>query len=186
MHPNKFIWAGRALLYKFFFEHVGNFSYIGKPCFIEGKNHISIGNRTRIFPGIRLEAICEGKIQIGDNCAIQQNVHITSKGVLYIGNDVNIAANTCITNIKHEYRNISKSVMEQEYLYADTVIGDGCFLGYGVVILKGTVLGKHCVVGANSVVRGHFPDYCVIAGAPAKIVKRYNSNTSEWEKVEYI
>lgn len=80
MHPAKYIWALRALVYKLFLGHVGNLTYIGKPCFIEGRKHIFIGNRTRVFPGIRIEAIGTGSIEIGNNCAIEQNVHITSGG----------------------------------------------------------------------------------------------------------
>ena len=51
-------------------------------------------------------------------------------------------------------------------------IGDDCFIGTGSIILKGTILGNNCVVGAGSVVHGEFPDNCVIAGNPAKIIKR--------------
>ena len=49
-------------------------------------------------------------------------------------------------------------------------------------ILPGTKLGKHCVVGANSVVSGEFPDYCVIVGAPARIVKHYDFEIHKWVK----
>ena len=49
--------------------------------------------------------------------------------------------------------------------------------------MAGTKLGKQCVVGANSVVRGEFPDYCVIVGAPARVVKKYNPDTKIWEAV---
>lgn len=63
-----------------------------------------------------------------------------------------------------------------------TEIGENCFIGYGAAIQAGTVLGRQCIVGANSVVRGEFPDYCVIVGAPARIVKRYNPVSGEWEK----
>lgn len=64
-----------------------------------------------------------------------------------------------------------------------TVIGDGCYIGYGAVILAGTTLGKQCIVGANSVVRGDFPDYSVLAGAPARIVKKYNRDKAIWERI---
>ena len=50
------------------------------------------------------------------------------------------------------------------------------------VILGGTEIGDNSVVAANSVVRGKFPNNCVIAGAPAKIVKRYNEQTNRWER----
>lgn len=80
IHPMKFIWMTRAIVNKMFFGHIGNLTYMGKPCFIEGRRNIYIGNKTRIFPGVRMEAIGVGKIVIGNNVAIEQNVHITSMG----------------------------------------------------------------------------------------------------------
>lgn len=183
MHPIKYLWAIRALFYKMFMGNIGYFVYIGKPCFIEGSRNIYIGNRTRIFPGIRMEALGTGQIHIGSNCAIEQNVHITSSGVLYIGDNVTINANTFLTNLDHEYKDITKSVLEQGYTTKETIIGEGCFIGYGAAIQAGTKLGKHCVVGAHSVVRGTFPDYCVIVGCPAYVIKKYNSDTNTWEPI---
>lgn len=185
MHPIKLIWAARALVYKCTLKHIGNLTYIGKPCFIAGRKRISIGSRTRIFPGIRMEAIDTGEIKIGDNVAIEQNVHITSMGSkLIVGDNTTIAPNVFLSNLEHEYSDTTKSVMDQGYNLKDTVIGEGCFIGYGAAILAGTVLGKHCIVGANAVVKGLFPDNCVIVGIPARIVKRFNSATNEWESVK--
>jgi acetyltransferase-like isoleucine patch superfamily enzyme len=59
-------------------------------------------------------------------------------------------------------------------------IGEGTWLGLHSVILPGTHIGKNCVVGANAVVKGIFPDYCVIAGVPAKIVKQYDLDSERW------
>ena len=53
------------------------------------------------------------------------------------------------------------------------LIGTGSWLGTGVVVLPGSRLGRNVVVGAGAVVRGTFPDHCVIAGVPARIVRRY-------------
>lgn len=80
MHPIKYLWAARAVVYKMTFGRIGNMTYIGRPTFIEGRKNIYIGNRVRVFPGIRMEAIGNGTIKIGDNTAIEQNVHITSGG----------------------------------------------------------------------------------------------------------
>lgn len=182
MHPIKYLWAARAVVYKMTFGRIGNMTYIGRPTFIEGRKNIYIGNRVRVFPGIRMEAIGNGTIKIGDNTAIEQNVHITSGGGVHIGNDVTIVANVCITNIDHQYEDIDKSVLNQGIKVTDTKIGDGCFIGFGAVIQAGTTLGTHCIVGANAVVRGNFPDYSVIVGVPARIVKRYNAKTGQWVK----
>lgn len=184
MHPIKYVWALRALLYKPFFKHIGKMSYIGKPCFIEGCKGISIGNKTRIFPGLRVEAIDDGEIVIGNNCAVEQNFHAISRGsVLEIENDVTISGGVFVSNTDHDYTNINISVMDQDLINKKTRIGRGSFIGYGAVILPGTQLGQHCVVGANSVVRGVFPDNCVIAGCPAVVVKIYNKDSEEWEKI---
>lgn len=55
-------------------------------------------------------------------------------------------------------------------------IGDGSYIGINAVIVGNVKIGKHCVIGANSVVTKDVPDYCVAVGSPAKVVKRYNEN----------
>ena len=57
-------WAIRGVIYKFLFGKFGNLSYIGKPVSIRGKRNIFVENRVRIYPGIRMEAIGNGKIRI--------------------------------------------------------------------------------------------------------------------------
>ena len=56
------------------------------------------------------------------------------------------------------------------------VIGKNCFIGCNSIILKGTVLGDNCVVGAGAVVSGVFEDNCVIAGNPARVIRRLGEN----------
>ena len=54
----------------------------------------------------------------------------------------------------------------------EILIGKNCFIGCNSIILKGTVLGDGCVVGAGAVVSGKFEDHCVIAGNPAKVIRK--------------
>lgn len=144
---------------------------------------ISVGDKVRIYPGIRMEALDGGEIYIGNNIAVEQNVHIISgERILNIGDDTTISANVFISNVDHEYKNIEKSVMEQPLLFKETKIGKSSFIGYGAVILPGTKLGNHCIVGANAVVRGTYPDNCVIAGNPARIIKKYDFESESWKK----
>ncbi|PVH25605.1 DapH/DapD/GlmU-related protein [Sphingobacterium corticibacter] len=180
----KLFWGIRALLYKPFFKKIGALSYIGKPIIILGARNISIGKKVRIFPHVRME--CHGSkssIYIEDEVGIAQNVHITSGAKLRIGRSSTILANVFITNIDHQYSQVDMKVLDQSWNVKETIIGENCFIGIGACIQAGTILGKQCIVGANSVVRGSFPDYCVIVGTPARVVKRYNFETKNWEKI---
>ncbi|MBB6372537.1 DapH/DapD/GlmU-related protein [Chryseobacterium shigense] len=179
----KIFWIIRYILYSVFFKKAGFPGYLGRPIIILGMNKISIGKRVRIYPNARLEV--HGKdaaLIIEDNVGISQNVHITAGGILVIKKSATILANTYVTDIDHEYEDVNVPVLQQEMSIKKTEIGENCFIGMGVAIQAGTILGKHCIVGSNSVVRGTFPDYCVIAGIPAKIIKKYNPETKIWER----
>ena len=177
MHPVKYAWALRALLYKPFIK-IGNYSYLGKPLLILGRKRIAMGDKVRILPGLRAEVHGDqGMIKIGSNISIGQNFHVTAGGLLEIRDGTAIAGNVCVTSLDHEYRDCNLPVTDQPHINSTTVIGENCFIGYGVVIQSGTQLGKHCVVGANSVVRGVFPDYSVLVGAPARVIKNFNTES---------
>lgn len=184
MEIKKIFWAINLYIKKPMFMHIGSQSYLGNSISLVGKKRISIGNKVRIYPGNRMETHSEGRIIIEDNCSIGQNFHITSGvGELKVGKNTTISGNVFITNIDHDYQKIDIHILNQQMIYKTTTIGENCFIGYGAAIQAGTQLGRHCIVGTNSVVRGIFPDYCVIVGVPAKIVKTYNSKTEKWEKV---
>lgn len=178
----KIFWGFISVCYSPFFKKFKFPSHIGIPLFTTGLKRVTVEKRVRIFPGLRIETYGKGTIIFEKGVSIGQNFHITSAGNLVIGNDTTISGNTFITNIDHEYAEIGKHILEQPMIIKETTIGSNCFIGYGVAIQAGTILGKQCVVGASSVVRGNFPDYCVIVGAPAKVVKRYNLETKLWEK----
>lgn len=172
------------IFYRFLVKNIGFKSYVGSFLFVYGAKSITLCDRVRIFPGCRMECHDNGTIFIENDVSIGQNFHITSGGglCLKIGAHTTISGNTFITNIDHDYKRIGQHIMKQAHICNETTIGENCFIGYGVAILAGTKLGKQCVVGANSVVRGDFPDYSVIVGAPARIVKRYDANQNRWRK----
>src|SRR5262249_32063632 len=70
-------------------------------------------------------------------------------------------------------RDVSLPISMQSMPERPVIIGDGSWLGYGTVVLPGARIGKHVVVGANSVVSGEIPDYSVAVGTPARVVKRW-------------
>lgn len=179
----KILWTVRYLTYALFLGKSGFPSYIGKPIFINRFNRLFIGKKVRIFPNCRIEVQDnDACIIIEDGTSIAQNFHIISgyKQHLIIGKNTTISANVFITNIEHNYQKIGEHILKQPLFAQKTIIGENCFIGYGSVIQAGTTLGKQCIVGANAVVRGTFPDYSVIVGIPAKIVKRYNESSGKW------
>ncbi|MFW0714228.1 acyltransferase [Pedobacter sp. N23S346] len=181
----KYYWFIKTVFLRLLIPKIAPISYLGGVIYVYGGWRVTIRNRVRIFPGLRIETHYGGSILIDNNVSIQQNFHITSaKELLKIGKNTTILGNVFVTNIDHNYRELSKHILDQEYLVKKTDIGENCFIGYGASIQAGTILGKQCIVGAGSVVRGEFPDFCVIVGAPAKIIKRYNAETKTWQKTD--
>lgn len=185
MKLRKIYWHIISYKYFFKFNSFGSKSYIAKPMFIDKNGgKIFIKNKFRVQPGMRMELLDKkSEILIGENVSIGQNFHITSGGKLEIKDNVTILGNVFVTNIDHDYTEINKHILEQKHIIRNTIIGENCFIGYGASIQAGTILGKQCIVGTNAVVRGKFPDYCVIVGVPGKVKKIYNKKTKIWEKI---
>lgn len=175
---------------KFLFGEVGKNSYCINPCRIIGGKNIFIGNNVSILDAIRIETIEKfrnktfyPKIQVMDGVNIEQNVHITCASSIIIEKNSSILANVLITDIIHPYEDIMKAPKYQEIIAKPVLIGENSMIGMGASILPGVEIGQHCVVGTNSVVTRSIPDYCVVAGVPARIIKKYNFETREWETV---
>ena len=114
-----------------------------------------------------------GKIKIGTHCGISGST-IYAWESIEIGDYTRVGANCKIIDndfhpVELEYRH--QALNGQHTRRAPIVIGNDCFIGMNSIILKGTTLGNNVIVGAGSVVHGHFPDNVIIAGNPAKIVK---------------
>lgn len=152
---------------------------------------LKIGQRAEIMPFSMIVSLGNGKIEIGSGSTVSMFSRIGSVGYIKIGKDVEMGPNCFIADFNHEYRDISKSIKHQGYNFKAQVnnipninIGDGSWLGTHVVMAGNINIGKHCVIGANSVVTKDIPDYCVAVGSPAKVIKRYNFETKSWDKVK--
>jgi acetyltransferase-like isoleucine patch superfamily enzyme len=123
------------------------------------------------------------ELRIGDNVNIEQNVHLICHSRLTIGNDVSITGHCAIVDVTHPYADVHDPMkIGNRILDEDSFveIGDGCFLGFGALIMPNVRIGKYCVIGAHSVVTKDVPDYSVVAGNPAKIVRRYDFSVGKW------
>lgn len=157
----------------------GRKSKIIKPMRIIGKRRIFLGENVRILNNARLETIriwsgkvLNGQLHIGDHTSIEQNCHIIAANYVGIGKDCVISSFVYISDCSHNYSPYS-SIMESELEVKKTVIGDHCFIGVGACIMPGVILGDNVVVGANSVVTKNVPSNAIVAGVPAKIIKRW-------------
>jgi len=180
----------RFFYYRMIFKEFGWGSYISKPMFIGHPENIRIEAGSFIWPNARLEAVVKyaGKVYapclvIEKNVSIQQNFHCTCAGEVRIGEGTSITQNVGIFDIIHPYTDIHVNPRDQGIIVKNVMIGRNCLIGMNSVILPGTILGNHCIIGANSVVSGHFDDYCVLAGTPAKVIKRFNLDTQKWDKI---
>jgi acetyltransferase-like isoleucine patch superfamily enzyme len=168
--------------------HCGPGCIVQKPLFWTPE-FISLGEGVLIWRGCRLEAVDKyggqgftPRIDIGDRVSFQQNCHASAAGNLFFGARTSILFDVMITDIDHEYTQPDINVLLQPLTVRPSSIGRNCFIGAGARIQAGTHLGDHCIVGTNAVVRGSFPDYCVLAGVPARIVKRRDAETGLWRR----
>lgn len=121
-----------------------------------------------------------GDVYIGDNSRI--GISNTVIGPVKIGNNVNIAQNVVMSGLNHGYEEINIAPRLQKCTISQITIGDDCWIGANVVVTSGVTIGKHSVIAAGSVVTKNVPEYCIVAGNPAKIIKYYDFDLSRWMK----
>ena len=162
-----------------------------KPTTIFNEQYISIGDDTLIGPGVALsagmvpgqECISKVVVSIGDRCLIGRGSGIVGHFSIEIGNDVWTGHHVYITDQNHGYEDVTRPISQQSQPERPVVIGDGSWLGHGAVVLPGVTIGKHVVIGANSVVTKDIPDFSVAVGSPARVIRQYDE-TLGWVDVD--
>ncbi|WP_426574849.1 DapH/DapD/GlmU-related protein [Aquihabitans sp. McL0605] len=164
------------------FGAFGKGSIMGFPtAVLYGERHIYVGTGTTINTWVTLaagyhptqEGLPDKVISIGDHSVIGMRSGIVAHESITIGDDVWFGQEIYVTDANHGYSDPRTPPGKQLGAHTPVVIGDGCWIGHGTVILAGTNLGKHVVVAASSVVRGTFPDHSVIGGVPAKVIREH-------------
>jgi acetyltransferase-like isoleucine patch superfamily enzyme len=110
-------------------------------------------------------------IVVGDRCLFGKGSSIVGHLEIVIGDDVWTGQHVYITDQNHGYGDLDLPISQQSMPERPVSIGDGSWLGHGSVVLPGATIGRHVVIGANSVVTGHIPDHSVAAGVPARVIK---------------
>lgn len=121
-----------------------------------------------------------GDVLIGDRCRVgMSNVII---GPVTIGNDVILAQNIVLSGLNHGYEDITLPPHNQPVTKKKITLEDEVWIGANAVVVAGVTIGKHSVVAAGSIVTKDVPPYTVVAGNPARIIKKYNSLSEKWER----
>lgn len=171
------------------FRSAGRNIRIYSPLKIQDKKYISLHDHVTVeYKSWLMACPLTGEpdclLEIGENSVLGHFNHIVATKKVRIGKNVLTADKVYIADNLHTYENIHEPVIRQPIKQIGEVeIGDGSWLGEHVCVI-GAKIGKHCVIGANSVVTKDIPDFSVAVGSPAKVIKRYNPASEQWEKVK--
>lgn len=182
------------LLYRLVFNEFGAGSQIIKPLLISNPRYISVGSNVLVRNGVRLEAVIShcGRVpdlRIGSGTNIEQNVHIVCHNKVHIGENVSVTGQCAIVDVTHPFEDVNENSKIGARVSDDdacVIIGDNSFLGFGTVVLPNVTIGKYVITGARSVVTHDLPDYCVAAGAPARVLRRYIPQDGTWTTVDAL
>lgn len=158
------------------FYAFGTDAIIHRPGQVFGAQQIAIGDHSLILAGCYLSVETPAwdrpgpVLSIGNRVGIRPYCMISASESISIEDDVIIGAFSSVIDSDHTFAEGRPNVMHNSVATAPIRIGRGTWLAERVAVLRGSVIGRCCVVGANSVVRGELPDYAIAAGAPARVV----------------
>ncbi len=127
---------------------------------LEKKGKLRLGNKVRMHSGSRL-SVTGGELTIGDNCRFNNGCRITCRDKIEIENGVEFGPNVLVYDHDHDFR-AEGGLKAGEYKKSPVHIGENSWVGANTVILRGTQIGKNCVIGAGCVVTGDIPDNTVL------------------------
>jgi len=165
------------------------------PFYIRGAKYINWGYNFTSGVNLRVDADpinMNGNkytLEIGSNVQVNDYVHIGAVNRVVIGNNVLIASKVYISDHNHGFYNgISQSSpdIEPEKRPIQSLpifIEDNVWLGEQVSVLPGVTIGKGSIIGANSVVSKNIPSNCIAVGIPARVIKKFNYTSNQWEKI---
>ena len=154
---------------------------IVRPPFISIGDNVTIGRDTDIYVHPDRPNSKKYIIQIGNNVFIGRNNIIGARNSIVLEDGVGLGPHTMVGDFAHNYEDIEVPFQWQEVSKGGCVhIERNAWIGANVFILPNVTIGRHAVVGANSVVNRDIPAYSVAVGVPARVVKRYDFDLKKW------
>ncbi|MET7904938.1 acyltransferase [Streptomyces sp. NPDC005355] len=154
----------------------------GEP-WIQLGDHCVIGEQVTLTAGMMpgLDLGPDPILRLGNGVVLGRGSHVIASQSVEFGDDVFCGPYVYVTSDNHSYDDPDQPIGRQWPRSAPVAIGSGSWLGAGAVILPGARLGRNVVVAAGAVVRGEVPDHAVVAGAPARIIRRWVPEDGGWQ-----
>jgi acetyltransferase-like isoleucine patch superfamily enzyme len=176
------------------FAAFGNNSVIVPPAVIVNHHRISIGDDVMINDRVWMSVVehyrgqdFEPSLTIGDRTKLGRDNYIACVGRVEIGNDVLGGVRVLIADTYHEYQDPDTAIAYQPMAEPQPVrIGDGVLLNVNVAILPGVTVGERSYIGAGAVVTRDVPPNSVVVGNPARVIRRYDHERSEWVDADQL
>jgi acetyltransferase-like isoleucine patch superfamily enzyme len=137
------------------------------------EGRLEVGPHALLEPGVWITAPGQARVRIGEGTFLNLGVMVASTALVEIGAHCMLANGCFVTDGNHRFDDPDMPITWQGFTSkGPTRIGDNTWLGANVVVTSGVTIGRRCVVGANSVVTTDIPDGSIAAGAPARVLKQ--------------
>ncbi len=136
------------------------------------EGRLEVGEGALFEPNVWITVPGSARVRIGAGTFLNQGVMVASHELVEIGEHCMLANGCFVSDAAHRYDDPDKPVPWQGFTSkGPTRIGANCWLGAHVVVTSGVTVGERCVVGAGSVVTQDIPPFSIAAGAPARVLK---------------
>jgi acetyltransferase-like isoleucine patch superfamily enzyme len=156
---------------------------INRPRFVQLGDHVRIKRNTSINLHPKDKRSKGILLFIGDNVIISESCFISACNRIVIEENVGISPNVMVIDNSRKPGDISRPSKEQDLEIGYVHIGADSWIAYGACVLPNVTIGRHCIIGALSVVNQDIPPYSIAVGSPAKVVKQYDFNLKQWVRV---
>jgi acetyltransferase-like isoleucine patch superfamily enzyme len=137
------------------------------------EGRLQIGRGVLLEPGVWITAPGSARVRIGEGSFLNMGVMLAAQELVEIGEHCMLANGCFVSDASHRFDDPERPVTWQGFTSkGPTRVGANCWLGANVVVTSGVSIGERCVIGANSVVTADVPAFSLAAGAPAKVLRR--------------
>lgn len=143
----------------------------------EGFGRLEIGRFVHLGDGTRLRCH-EGSLRVGDKAVFGADNTVNCYLDIEFGEATLLSDWIYVCDFDHRHSDVHAPIKDQGIVKTPVRIGPGTWIGTKVTVLRGSRVGRGCVLGAHTVVRGDVPDFAVAVGAPARVVR---DRVADWE-----